>query len=71
MNTKITSLNKELANLKMVDDAITESISVHGKAWSPDARKQLVKHQQELKHTMSEYGLDGYEWMFSNDRGML
>ena len=71
MNTKITSINRELAQLQMCEQAITESMGIHGKAWSKDARRQLEKHKGTIKEMISEYGLDGYEWMFSNDRGML
>jgi Tat protein secretion system quality control protein TatD with DNase activity len=71
MNTKITSLNRELMQLQMCEQAITESTGIHGKAWSKDARRQLEKHKGTIRELIGEYGLDGYEWMFSNDRGML
>lgn len=71
MNTKITSLNRELNQLKTCEEAITESMGKHGMAWSPDARRQLEKHKGTIRELIGEYGLDGYEWMINKDRGIL
>lgn len=71
MNTKITSLNQQLIHLKKGEQAIAEAQELFGHAWGADAQRQLGKHLETIKELISEYGLDGYEWMFSNDRGML
>lgn len=63
MNTRITSLSRELIQLQMCEKAIKDSIGEHGKAWSPDARRQLEKHKSTIKELQSEYGVETYRWM--------
>lgn len=71
MNTKITSLNQQLIHLKKGEQAIAEAHELFSHSWGDDARRQLEKHKGTIRELIGEYGLDGYEWMFSNDRGML
>lgn len=65
MNCKITSLNQQLNQLKMAEKAIDESTGLYGKAWSPDARRQLAKHKTTIKELQDEYGVDAYPWMLN------
>lgn len=67
MNKKITSLNQQLIHLKKGEVAITEAQELFGHSWSPDAQRQLAKHKETVKELISEYGLDGYEWMIGKD----
>ncbi len=71
MNTKITSLNRELAHLQKGEVAITEAQDLFGHSWSPDAQRQLAKHKETIRELISEYGVDGYEWFYSNDRDSI
>ena len=71
MNKKITSLNQQLIHLKKGEIAITEAQDLFGHSWSPDAQRQLAKHKEVVRELISEYGLDGYEWMINKDRGIL
>lgn len=71
MNTKITSLNRELAHLQKGEIAITEAQELFSHAWGADAQRQLAKHKKTIRELISEYGVDGYEWFHSKDRGML
>lgn len=63
MNTKTTSMHRELLQLKTCEEAITESMGKHGRAWSEDARRQLEKHKGMILELQSEYGVEGYRWM--------
>ena len=71
MNKKITSLNQQLMHLKNGEKAITEAQRLFEHSWSTDAQRQLAKHKETIRELIGEYGLDGYEWMFSNDKGIL
>lgn len=63
MNTKITSLNRELAHLKAGEVAITEAQELFSHAWGADAQRQLARHKETIRELISEYGLEGYRWM--------
>lgn len=68
MNKKITSLNQQLIHLKKGEIAITEAQELFGHLCSPDAQRQLAKHKEVVRELISEYGLDGYEWMVGKNR---
>ena len=71
MNTKITSLNLQLLHLQKGEVSIAEAKELFGHCWSSDAQRQLDKHKDTIKELISEYGVDGYEWMLGRSGDFL